>query len=95
MNRELLTTKQIDELVAVSEGWKTNQKSLTKIYTFADFKEAVSFVNRMAEIAESIDHHPDILISYRTVQLTLTTHSSGGITAMDSEFIKRAEKVSF
>ena len=54
-----------------------------KAYTFADFPAAVEFVNRLVPEAEAADHHPDILINYKRVTLTYSTHSEGGLTVKD------------
>ena len=64
-------------------GWELKEGTLTKLYKFTDFKEAMAFVNRTAELAESMDHHPDILIQYNKVRLTLVTHSAKGLTEKD------------
>jgi len=64
-------------------GWELDDEELQKKYKFADFKEAMAFVNRVAEFAEAADHHPDIEIKYNRVKLELSTHSEGGITDKD------------
>jgi 4a-hydroxytetrahydrobiopterin dehydratase len=65
------------------KGWTLDGDSIRKQYTFADFPAAVNFVNRLVPEAESADHHPDILINYKRVTLTYSTHSEGGLTAKD------------
>ncbi|HEX2420109.1 MAG TPA: 4a-hydroxytetrahydrobiopterin dehydratase, partial [Acidimicrobiia bacterium] len=57
--------------------------SLVAEFEFKDFAEAMQFVNRVAEMAESVDHHPDIDIRWNKVRLVLSTHSEGGITQKD------------
>lgn len=52
-------------------------------FRFPSFKEAITFVNQVAELAEEANHHPDILINYNRVTLTLTTHDEGGLTRRD------------
>ena len=64
-------------------GWELQDGAITKLYKFKDFLEAMAFVNRVAESAEAADHHPDILIRYNRVKLTLVTHSAGGLTEKD------------
>jgi 4a-hydroxytetrahydrobiopterin dehydratase len=64
-------------------GWDIDKGRLRKRYTFDSFLAAIDFVNRVAALAEGADHHPDILIEYRHVTLTLTTHDSGGLTEHD------------
>lgn len=64
-------------------GWTLDGDAIRKQYTFAGFPEAIAFVNRLAPEAEAADHHPDILINYKRVTLTYSTHSEGGLTLMD------------
>jgi 4a-hydroxytetrahydrobiopterin dehydratase len=63
--------------------WSLRGASVTREFAFASFPAAVRFVNRVARIAERRDHHPDIDLRYRTVRLTLSTHSAGGLTVKD------------
>ena len=58
-------------------------KQIQRKFTFRDFPEAVSFVVRVGFAAEAVDHHPDILINYKRVTLTFSTHSEGGLTEKD------------
>ena len=64
-------------------GWTLEGDAIKKQFTFNDFPEAIAFVNRLAPEAEAADHHPDILINYKRVTLTYTTHDSGGLTEKD------------
>lgn len=64
-------------------GWRLDGRAITRQFTFGDFAEAVSFVVRLGFSAEAADHHPDILINYKRVTLTYTTHSAGGLTDKD------------
>jgi 4a-hydroxytetrahydrobiopterin dehydratase len=64
-----------------------------KRFTFGNFKEAMAFVNQVAELAESADHHPDILVNYKRVTLTLSTHSAGGLTQKDFDLASHIEKI--
>jgi len=65
------------------KGWALEGDAIRKQFTFAGFPEAVAFVNRLAPGAEAADHHPDILINYKRVTLTYTTHDAGGLTDKD------------
>lgn len=79
-----LEPSEIDRRVkALGNGWKLDGAAISKQYTFAGFPEAIAFVNRLAPEAEAADHHPDIHISYKRVNLTYSTHSEGGLTAKD------------
>jgi len=65
------------------KGWALEGDAIKKQFTFADFPAAVAFVDRLAPVAEAADHHPDILINYKRVTLTYSTHSEGGLTEKD------------
>jgi 4a-hydroxytetrahydrobiopterin dehydratase len=65
--------------------WSETDGALERTFEFASFGEAIAFVNRLAELAERENHHPDIAVSYRTVTVRWTTHSAGGITDRDRE----------
>ncbi len=86
---ELLTDEQIagrlDDLPWTREG-----DEIVREFTFADFAEAIAFVNRVADAAEKANHHPDILVhGWNKVRLSLTNHSAGGLTAVDFEMAGR------
>lgn len=72
----------VDRLRQV-KGWAQRGDAIEKTYSFGDFSQSVAFVNRVAELADKADHHPDILIQYDRVTLTLTSHDSGGLTERD------------
>ncbi len=78
-----LSRAEIEERVKKLRGWAVEGDAIKKQYTFAGFPEAVAFVNRLAPEAERADHHPDILINYKRVTLTYSTHSEGGLTEKD------------
>jgi 4a-hydroxytetrahydrobiopterin dehydratase len=64
-------------------GWTRAGRAIERTYRFADFRGALGFVNRVGELAERQNHHPDIAIHYNEVTLTLWSHDSGGITDRD------------
>jgi 4a-hydroxytetrahydrobiopterin dehydratase len=78
-----LAESDIDEQLKSVPGWTREGDAIRKQFTFADFLQAIAFVNRLAPEAEKADHHPDILISYKRVTLTYSTHSEGGLTEKD------------
>ena len=73
------------------EGWKRKSKALTKEFRFTSFRDAIVFVNRVASLADDMDHHPDIDIRYTTVHLTLTTHESKALTQKDLDLAERVD----
>jgi 4a-hydroxytetrahydrobiopterin dehydratase len=78
-----LSQPEIDQRMKTVSGWTLMGDEIQKQYTFKDFPAAIAFVNRLAPEAEAADHHPDILISYKRVTLTYSTHSDGGLTDKD------------
>jgi 4a-hydroxytetrahydrobiopterin dehydratase len=74
-------------------GWTLDGDAIRKQYTFAGFPEAVAFVDRLAPEAEAADHHPDILINYKRVTLTYSTHSEGGLTIKDFDGAATADRL--
>lgn len=78
-----LPAAEAAELSKEVAGWSMKGGALEREYVFKGFTEAMEFVNRVAAIAAREDHHPDILVSYNRVRLTLTTHKAGGLTRND------------
>lgn len=74
--------RQLDHL----DGWQgTSADGVSKRYTFDDFAGSIAFVNRLADHAEQVGHHPDLAISWNMVTVTYVTHSAGGVTQADVE----------
>jgi 4a-hydroxytetrahydrobiopterin dehydratase len=71
-------------------GWELQADAISRQFTFKGFPEAIGFVVRLAFEAEAADHHPDILINYKRVRLTYSTHSEGGLTQKDFDGAERA-----
>ena len=72
----------------VTDGWQEQGGALVRVFEFDSFPLAIAFVVRLADAAESANHHPDIDIRYRRVTVRWTTHSEGGITGKDREMAK-------
>jgi 4a-hydroxytetrahydrobiopterin dehydratase len=89
----LLSSAEIDARFKGLEGWALNGNAVSKIFTFGNFPEAVAFVSRLVPGAESADHHPDIVINYKRVTLTYSTHSEGGLTEKDFEGARMADSL--
>ncbi|HML94404.1 MAG TPA: 4a-hydroxytetrahydrobiopterin dehydratase [Thermodesulfobacteriota bacterium] len=90
----LLNEKEIAEGLGGLSGWELKGKEIVKAFKLKNFVEAVGFVNEVAVLAEKADHHPDILIQYRNVTLTLSTHSAGGLTEKDFNLAKEIDGLS-
>lgn len=73
--------------------WELDGKRLQRAFRFPSFRLAMEFVNRVAEVAEEMNHHPDIAISYDKVSLALISHDSGGITRRDLALAARIDEI--
>ncbi len=87
-----LNTESIRGWLSGRKGWKRRANKLTKEFAFESFRDSIVFVNRIATLADGMNHHPDIDVRYATVTVTLTTHDAGGITEKDLEL---AEQIDF
>jgi 4a-hydroxytetrahydrobiopterin dehydratase len=91
-----MTTTEIQTVVAGLKGWALERDALVKTYTFKTFREAFSFMTRVAFEAEELNHHPEWTNVYNRVVVRLNTHDAGGkVTAKDVELAKRFEKISW
>lgn len=90
-DRTLLAPDALQTFLTSHPDWRVAGQELVRSYRFATFRQAVDFVNRVAELAEREDHHPDIDIRYREVTLRLTTHDAGGLTFRDPKLAALAD----
>jgi len=89
-----LTKLSDDEIASRLEGlpeWSQPGEEIQRTYRFKDFVASMAFVASVAEHAEKVAHHPDILIRYSRVTLSLSTHDAGGITEKDFDFARAAD----
>ncbi len=86
---ERISGKELTRALESSPGWTLEGEVLTRMFRFADFVEAMRFVNDAAALAEQMGHHPDIDIRYNKVRMALTTHDAGGITELDFSLASR------
>jgi 4a-hydroxytetrahydrobiopterin dehydratase len=93
MSKKLDET-QIQAALSSLPKWKLEQGELVQTATFPDFKQAMTFVSHVAELAENAGHHPDIDIRYNKVRLALVTHDAGGITQNDISLAQDIDKKS-
>jgi 4a-hydroxytetrahydrobiopterin dehydratase len=90
-----LRGKDLEKFQADLPNWTvTNEHHLHREFRFPDFKQALEFVNRVGEIAESQGHHPDILLKWGKVEITLWTHKIDGLTESDFIMAAKIEKLS-
>jgi 4a-hydroxytetrahydrobiopterin dehydratase len=88
-----LTAEEAGVRLQSLPGWTLAGDAITRQFTFAGFPEAVAFVVRLGFAAEAADHHPDLLINYKRVTVTYSTHSEGGLTAKDFDGATSATRI--
>jgi 4a-hydroxytetrahydrobiopterin dehydratase len=84
-----LTQPEIAAYLETAQGWRLDSGKLVREWSFNNFAEAMTFVNKVADLAESAGHHPDIDIRYNKVLLGLVSHDAGGITKRDTKMAAR------
>ncbi len=90
-----LTEAERDALLAAHPEWSLSRegKAIERTFQFANFSEAWGFMNRVALLAESQDHHPEWFNVYNRVEITLTTHDAGGLSARDVTMVESIAKL--
>ena len=92
--RDLLSTAEIAELLAEHPQWRLDGNVLRRSYKFADFRAAFAFMTHVALIAERLFHHPEWSNVYNRVELAITSHDVGGLSARDRTFVQRVDSAS-
>jgi 4a-hydroxytetrahydrobiopterin dehydratase len=87
----LLSDEEVEQRLAGVSGWEREGDAIKKAFKGDDFKSSVDFVNRVTPVAEEMNHHPDLEISWNTVTVTITTHSEGGLTENDFELASKID----
>lgn len=90
---ELLEPDQVRSGLQERPRWSGDPAGITRTVTFASFPTAITAVDRVAVVAEELDHHPDMDIRWRTVTFRCVTHSAGGVTARDLELAGRVDRI--
>jgi len=94
MAQGLLGQNDIDaRLSSLHAGWTGTTEKLRRSIEFADFPTAVEFINRLAPQCEALDHHPDLALRWRWVDVELSTHSAGGVTELDATLAGLVDEV--
>jgi len=91
----LLDDAEIDQRLTTLQGWgRSGTDSIEREWELADFSAAIAFVNRVGELAQTANHHPDILLhGWNKVRLTLSTHSQGGLTDADFKLASQVDRL--
>ena len=84
-----MSEQEVEALAKATPGWSVDDGKLLRDWKFVDFAEAMIFVNKVAEMAEEVDHHPDIDIRYNQVRLALVSHDARGVTSRDAKMAAR------
>lgn len=92
MERKILDTDELSTALRGLDGWEVDNDLLKKRWTFKNFADSLKFVNRVGELAEAADHHPDITFGWGYAEIALTTHDRGGITDVDVALAKKIEQ---
>jgi 4a-hydroxytetrahydrobiopterin dehydratase len=90
--RTKLSDLEIRRAIGSLPGWSRKGDALNKTYSFARFADGIRFVQQVAEVADKMNHHPDIDIRYTNIAFSLSTHDAGGITQRDLELANAIEQ---
>ena len=93
MERRKLNAEEIETALKDLNGWQAAGDNFKKRFSFANFAEALDFVNRAGEIAERFDHHPDILFGWGYAEFSITTHDAGGLTQKDFQLARAIDEI--
>lgn len=93
MASTLLTDEEVAALLTDHPGWARDGDGLTRTFTFADFNEAFGFMSRVALVSERLFHHPEWRNVYNRVEIRITDHDAGGISANDRAWIERVDRL--
>ena len=93
MNLQEHIRKVLRETVNESKGWGDSNQKLERIFKFKDFNGSIDFVNKVAKIAETQNHHPDIKINYNKVKVSITDHEKGGVSEKCHKFVKSIDNM--
>ena len=88
-----LSQVEIQQKLKGMRGWSHVGKSIQKRYTLKSFLPAIGLVNKIAELAENEQHHPDITINYNVLGISLSTHSEGGVTQQDFDLARQIDQL--
>ncbi len=88
-----LSKAEIHEKLKDLREWSHAGKAIHRKFTFKSFMPAIGFVNQIAEAAEKAGHHPDMTIRYSVVEVSLSTHSEGGVTDRDFELARQIDAI--
>jgi 4a-hydroxytetrahydrobiopterin dehydratase len=93
LSRNKLDEQQINTHLQSLDGWSVQESVLTKTFEFDGYAKGVMFAAGAGALADALDHHPDLLLTYQKVKVSLTTHDAGGLTEYDFELARRIQEL--
>jgi|TARA_Y100000782_G_scaffold107481_1_gene129821 4a-hydroxytetrahydrobiopterin dehydratase len=88
-----LSISDIQYAISDLNGWEFKNNAIHKIFTFESYLNSIAFINRLAEIAEENNHHPDMVVGWCKIDVAFTSHDQGGVTTACIDMAKKAESV--
>ena len=89
----LLSTSDIQEELRALDGWSEQNNTIHKTIKFGSYMDGIGFVNQLAEVAETHNHHPDLMVGWCSVDVTFTSHDQGGVTNQCIAMAKAVESI--
>ena len=93
MERRKLSEIEVKTALANLNGWEFDDDKIVKKFKFDNFATALAFVNTVGDIAEAVDHHPDIKFGWGYAEIETTTHDRGGVTDFDIELARKTDSI--
>ena len=87
-----LSPEEISTRLKAVNGWHYGENAISKLYRFKEFMDGIKCLNRVAEMAEAADHHPDVKINYTRITFSCSTHDQGGVTEKDFKLASQIEE---
>ena len=88
-----LSNSDIQYAISDLNGWEFKNNAIHKIFTFESYLNSIAFINRLAEIAEEKNHHPDMVVGWCKIDVAFTSHDQGGVTTTCIDMAKKIESV--
>ena len=86
-----MTAAEIESALALHDGWQAKGDAIFRRFEFANFAESLAFVNKVGEVAEASDHHPDITFGWGYAEFSVMTHDRGGVTDVDFALVEKID----
>ena len=86
-----LSENEIQDRLLELNGWNFNENAVRKTFTFETYMESIGFINRLAELAEEANHHPDMVVGWCRIDVAFTSHDQGGVTLACIQMAKAVE----